>query len=335
MISLLVIVGPTAVGKSETAFIVARDLDCEIISADSRQFYAGLEIGSGAPPKEWRDQIPHHFVSTAPLTHRITAGEFGKSAREIAYDVAGRGKIPLIIGGSGLYVRSLVQGLALAPPSSPEIRQRLQAELKDQGFESLFSELKAVDPQYARLVSATTPKRLIRALEVQRVSGKSLSDWHLESQPAPWCKPLIIGLERARQELREIIDRRVREMIIYGWLKEVKELLSLYSSADNFPPAASEAVGYKLLADVIAGERSLEEATVLIATATKQFAKRQMTWFRADKQTEWLKGFGSDAPKKWATEIAGRWGLFLAVGCPHPTAENHYLSQGEDTLRQR
>jgi tRNA dimethylallyltransferase len=151
---------------------------------------------------------------------------------------------------------------------------------------------------------------LIRALEVQRLSGKSFSNWHRDNQPPPWCNPMIIGLERPRQELREIINLRTRKMIENSWLDEVRELLSHYFTVEDFPPPAREAVGYRLLADVISNKISLEDATVLIVHATRQFAKRQMTWFRANKQTEWLMGYGSDAPMKWATEIVERWGSF-------------------------
>ena len=310
MISFPVIVGPTAVGKSETAIHIARQLGCEIVSADSRQFYRGLEIGSGAPPAEWLNEIPHHFVGSHPLDQVITAGEFGKVGREVIEGIVNRRKIPLVIGGSGLFVRSLIRGFAPAPPGSPELRQQLHLELAAGGFQALFTELRNADPDYARLVTESTPKRLIRALEVQRISGKSFSDWHRENQPPPWCKPLIIGLERPRPELREIINRRTREMIVSGWLGEVAELLKRYVSVENFPPPAREAVGYRLLAEVASGKYSLEEATVLIVHATRQFAKRQMTWFRSDKQTEWLMGFGTDAPKNWASLIVERWGSF-------------------------
>ncbi len=312
MISILVIVGPTAVGKSETAILVARELGGEIISADSRQFYTGLEVGSGAPAREWLEQVPHHFVGATTLAAPITAGEFGRVGRVKIEEAANRGKIPIVVGGSGLYVRALVQGLAPMPPASTK-RHRLQTELKERGFEALFAELNAADPEYARLVSPTTPKRLIRALEVQRLSGKPFSEWHRKNQPKPWCRPLTIGLERPRRELREIIDRRTRAMIANGWLDEVGKLLSVTSKAEDFPPAAREAVGYRLLAEVLTNKRSLEEATTLIVTATRQFAKRQMTWFRADKTTEWLMGCGSDAPKIWAAEIVERWRSFQSV----------------------
>ncbi len=291
--------------------MVARELGCEIVSADSRQFYAGLEIGSSAPPKEWLDEIPHHFVGTVPLNQTITAGEYGKFAREVCIDIVSRGKTPLVVGGSGLFVRALVDGFAPVPPGSPAIRLEIEQELANGQFESLFAELNDADPEYARLVTRTTPKRLIRALEVQRLSGKSFSAWHRDNQPLEWCNPMMIGLERPRPELRENIGNRTREMIGNGWLREVERLLALYSNIENFPPPAKEAVGYHLLAEVISGIRSLEEATELIIIATRQFAKRQMTWFRANKRTDWLMETGQDAPKRWAAAINERWRCFV------------------------
>lgn len=309
-LSILVIVGATAVGKSETAILTAKELNGEIISADSRQFYRGLEIGSGAPDKHWLESVPHHYISSEPPEKYLTAGEFSTSGMQKAFEIAGRGKIPIVVGGSGLYVRSLIQGLAPTPPACPEIRRQINQSLNAGSYNDLFSELERADPEYSSIVRPSTPKRLVRALEVLRITGIPFSEWHRNHRPASWCNKVIMGLERPRGELRELIAQRTRSMINSGWLNEVIELVRHYGDAAHFPATTREAIGYVQLAQVIAGECRLQDAIEIIITATRQFAKRQMTWFKADKQTNWLNGSGSEAPKIWAEEIIRRWRSF-------------------------
>jgi len=299
LLRILVIVGPTAVGKSETALIVARELDCEIVSADSRQVYRGLEIGSGAPTPEERAEIVHHLVATDSPDCRITAGDFARRARSIVEEIATRGKLPLLVGGSGLYIKAIIDGLAETPPSDLNIGRSLQEELASRGVKALLAELQEIDPEYSILVGERDLKRLFRALEVWRITGKRLSDWHKDSRQPAWIEPLIYGLERPLLERREMIRNRVHSMIKHGWIAETRELMH----TTGIPAAAAEAVGYGQIARAIAGEISFEQAIEETIIATQQFAKRQMTWFRADKRIIWLTGSGPSASHQWAEEI--------------------------------
>jgi len=262
------------------------------------------------PDAEWMVEIPHHFIGSQPLERAISAGEYGVMGRETIARITSRGRLPIVVGGSGLYVRALIEGLSPTPPASPELREQIKYQLATDGFAALYTELQNADPEYASIVSETTPKRLIRALEVQRLTGKSFSGWHREQKPPRWCRPLMIGLERPRAELREIIDLRTRAMVASGWLAEVETLLKIYGTFDHFPPPANEAVGYRLLAEVIKGVRVQSEAIDLIITSTRQFAKRQMTWFRANPETVWLLESGASAPQIWAEQIIELWRSF-------------------------
>jgi len=278
---------------------VARELGCEIVSADSRQVYRGLEIGSGAPTHEELAEIPHHLVASDPPDQRLTAGDFARRARSIIEEILFRGRLPLLVGGSGLYIRAIIDGLAETPPSDPAVRQALQDELKRRGIEALLGELQEIDTEYATLVGKHDLKRLFRALEVWRITGKRLSEWHQDQKQAAWIEPLIYGLERPLQERRDNIRRRVHEMIRLGWIEETRRLLG----ENGMPVAAAEAVGYRQIARAIAGEIPIEQAIEETIIATQQFAKRQMTWFRADKRIQWLTGSGPIATHVWAEEI--------------------------------
>ncbi len=300
---LLVIVGPTGVGKTETAIAVAKALGGEIVSADSRQIYAGLAIGSGAPSREQLSSVQHHLVGSQPIEDRLTAGDFAANARSIIGGIREHGGLPIVVGGAGLYLRALIDGLANVPPSSPEVRAGIEAEIVDRGYQALREDLAAVDPEYAELVGPRDRKRLVRALEVYRLTNRTSSDWHHDQTRDSWCSPVMFGLERPRPELREIIRQRVESMIAFGWGEEVRGLIE----GDGLPSAALEAVGYHQLARYLDGQLSFDEAKMLAITATRQFAKRQMTWFRADSRIRWLEGTGPDAPHIWADQIMTGW----------------------------
>jgi len=296
---LTVIVGPTGAGKTETAILVALQIDAEIVNVDSRQVYRGLEIGSGAPTETERSQIPHHLVSIESPEHRISAGDFAREARSIIGELERQGKRIVLVGGSGLYLRAILDGLAPAPPSDPKVRREIEEEMNQRGFEALHLELASVDPRYSAMVGPRDRKRLVRALEVWRITGRSFSAWHNEQDHSKWREFVIFGLERPRVELRDLIRRRVSKMFTEGWVDEINKLMI----NGDLPEAVREAVGYRQIRDALRGEKTIEQAKEETIIATQQLAKRQMTWFKADPRVKWLNGSGSEAPHIWSDAI--------------------------------
>jgi tRNA dimethylallyltransferase len=303
---ILVIVGPTAVGKSETAVRVAGMLDGEIVSIDSRQIYRGIEIGAGAPSKEQLDAVPHHLISTRPLVPRLTAGDYADLAVRSAREIQARGKLPVLAGGSGLYIRATVEGLAEVPPASEAVRSEIECGIEEHGVERFRAQLAEIDPEYSQLVGPKDRKRLVRALEVYHLTGKPLSSYH-QSSPKPWCQSMTVCLDRPRQELHRLIAERIEGMFDAGWIDEVRRLCERFGPVERLPKAAFEAVGVRQIAEYSGNGGDLSRVKERIVFATRQFAKRQLTWFRADKRTEWLMGSGIAAPESWAERIVEMW----------------------------
>jgi len=222
----------------------------------------------------------------------------------------------MVVGGSGLYIRAVIEGLVLIPPASPELRHTIENEIDKKGIAALISELAQVDPAYAAKVGPRDHKRLVRALEVYRLTGKPFSWWHQSSHSAQCSlrnsrasdNYLIYGLNRPRLELHSLIERRVEAMLKAGWMEEVRCLIDRYGSIANLPAPVLEVIGCRQITRCLAGEIPLEEARRQIVIATRQFAKRQLTWFRADKRIEWLEQSGDDAPEHWANAIIGKFG---------------------------
>ncbi len=282
--TVIVIVGPTAVGKTTAGISIAEALNGEVISADSRQIYRGMEIGTGAPSPEEMARVKHHLVSVIEPDQLLSAGQFAQMARVVINDMVERGKMPIIVGGSGLYIRALIDGLASIPLPDGELRQQVEREIDERGMEAMLSELQQIDPEYAAKITLSNRKRLTRALEVYRMTGKTFSSYHQPTEP--WCNPVIFGLSRPRAELIKIIEKRVRSMIASGWIEELQLLIDKYG--DDLPRSVTEALGYRDLLPFIQSEKVDIEATIeRIVIATRQFAKRQMTWFRADKRIIW------------------------------------------------
>ena len=297
-----VIVGPTAVGKTAVAIGIAEALNGEVVSADSRQIYRGMEIGSGAPSMEERARVKHHLFAEIEPDVRLSAGEFARMARVRIDEVLARGKLPIVVGGSGLYVRALLDGLAPMPPANPTLRREIEAEIDSRGMEAMIGEFAQFDPDYAVKVGLRDRKRLVRALEVLRLTGKPFSRWHKPSQE-PWCQASIFGLARPRPELLQLIERRIRGMIEAGWIEEIKALAGNYGGLERLPSPVNEALGYKQLIRYLKGEVGLNGAEEEIVIATRQFAKRQMTWFHADHRIRWLEESGDAAVKRWQKQI--------------------------------
>lgn len=302
---VVVIVGPTAVGKTLVAIKVAEEVNGEIISADSRQIYRGMEIGSGAPSQELMARVRHHLVGVYSPYLRITAGDYARLAKQVVEKVMGRGKLPIIVGGSGLYLRALIDGLA-PMPRDEIIRKAIEREIEARGMEAMREELARIDPPYADKVGPRDRKRLIRALEVYRLTGTPFSVWHQRGSGGGLSDryPLLMfGLTRERAELRACIAGRVQELWNKGWVREVEGLAQDYGGFDRIPTAVLEAVGYKEVISYLNGVLTEKETLKAITLKTWQLAKRQLTWFKSDRRIKWLSGSGEGAIEEWVNLI--------------------------------
>jgi len=286
MTKLLAIVGPTASGKSDLAMSLSASLNGEIVSADSRQIYKFLDIGTSKPTAEDRKRIRHHFVDILNPTQDYSAGEFGNEARKTIKDIAGRGKQPILVGGSGLYVRAVVDGFFGGPGRDPEVRDQLEARLKEEGAAALLNLLSKTDPTTASRMELSKPRRIVRALEVYYITGRPLSEFHREQSTVLPFEVVQLGLEWGRAHLYDRINKRVDSMISAGLIEEVKHLQEQgYGRNLN----ALNTVGYKEVFDFLEGSSSYDEMIDLVKRNTRRFAKRQLTWFRSDERIKWMK----------------------------------------------
>jgi tRNA dimethylallyltransferase len=281
---VLVLVGPTASGKTSTSLIVAQRLDGEIISADSRQIYKYMDIGTAKPSNEEQKHIKHYFLDELTPDRDFNAGEYGKHGRNIIDGIVRAGKHPIVVGGSGLYIQSLIDGFFEGPAKDQDIRERLYARLHTDGAESLLEELKKVDPLAASKMLPSNTRRIIRALEVYHLSGIPLSQHH-RRQSSEIFESVFVGLEWDRKKLYERINRRVDRMIEAGLVEEVKALLRMgYNTSLN----SLQTVGYREVFLHLEGK--LDHGTMVdqIKQNSRRFAKRQLTWFRRDKRIHWF-----------------------------------------------
>jgi tRNA dimethylallyltransferase len=291
---ILVICGPTASGKSELAVRLAQELDGEIINADSMQIYRGMDIGTAKPANGERGGIPHHLLDVADPDQPFSAADFSAAASPIISDITGRAKRPIIVGGTGLYIRVLLHGLVDSPSGAGEIRRELQAEAQERGNQAMLEQLRTVDPELASGIHPNNLVRIIRGLEVYRLTGIPLSRFQREhgfSQQR--YLSMQIGIHVERQELYDRIEKRVDRMLSMGLPKEVQGLLM-----NGFGPElkAMRSIGYRETCSFLAGEQSLEETALLIKRNSRRYAKRQTTWFNADPNIIWL-----EYPEKFAT----------------------------------
>jgi len=287
VIPILALVGPTASGKTALAIELARRLDTEIISADSMQFYKGMEIGTAAPTREEQARAKHHFVSFLDPGEQMAAGEFERLARKVIADLNARGKIAVVVGGSGLYISALVDGLFQGPKRHPAIRERLKAEARECGNAHLMDRLRRLDPDYAdSLTSENDLVRIVRALEVYEITGQPFSRLHQEHRvQAEPLDALFVALDWEREALYERITRRVDEMVQLGWVEEVSILIG-----HGYGPHIDrlKALGYREIAAYLRGEKTLDEAVEATKMHHRRYAKRQLTWFRGDERIHWL-----------------------------------------------
>ncbi|CAN5764823.1 tRNA (adenosine(37)-N6)-dimethylallyltransferase MiaA [soil metagenome] len=285
----LVIVGPTASGKTALSLDVARRLGGEIISMDSRQVYRGMDIGTAKVAAEQRLQVPHHGLDLVNPSERFGAGEFARRSRIWIQDIADRGKVPILVGGTGFFLRALTNPIFQEPELDPERRRRLQGFLEAMDTQQLHIWLAALDPPTAaRLSSWGGRQRLIRGLELPLLTGRPLSWWHRSApSEAPAVRPLVMMLDIPRDQLYRAINSRVEEMRDAGLVEEVRGLVeSGYHGSDP----GMNATGYAELLPYLKGDRSLEEALELIRKNTRAYARRQLTWFRHQlpENSHWL-----------------------------------------------
>jgi tRNA dimethylallyltransferase len=283
---IIAIVGPTGVGKSELALAVAERAGAEIVNADALQVYRGLDIGTAKPTAEDRARVPHHLIDILAPAERFSAGRFADLARSALDGIARRARPALVVGGSGLYLRALLAGLAPLPAIPPAIRARLCARLDEEGLPALRRELEMVDPVTAARLAPGDTQRTLRALEVAQASGRPLSEW-LASRPAGAAALAgvpRIGLTLPRALLYDRIASRVHRMVARGWLDEVRSLLANGVGPDA---PAFQAIGYAQWLRHLAAETDVEETTRRIVVATRRYAKRQETWFRREPGIEW------------------------------------------------
>ena len=274
------LVGATAVGKSEVALLLAEKLGAEIVCVDSMQVYRGLDIGTAKPAAEERRRIPHHLIDVAELTQSFDVARFVDSAGNTVKEIKSRGKVPLLCGGTGFYFKAFLEGLGDAPPAAPTLR----AELERLPAEERLRELAKRDPETFKRIDQKNPRRVIRALEVIRLTGMPFS-----AQRAQWSQPspeyFCVGLSRASGDLRRRIDLRVEQMFTEGLVAETEQLLK---SGLQQNPTASQALGYRQVIEYLQGLRPLAETIDLVKIRTRQFAKRQMTWFRRQLRVTWV-----------------------------------------------
>jgi tRNA dimethylallyltransferase len=279
------IVGPTAVGKTEVSILVAERLRAEIISADSRQVYRYMDIGTAKPSAEERRRVPHHMIDIVDPDVDYNAGDYGREAGLAIEEVRGRGLVPLVVGGSGLYVRALVEGFCPGPRADEGLRERLRKEAERDGTVRLHERLARVDPGAAAKIHPNDEQRLVRALEVYELTGRRLSDLQQKGREERAVTQMPVGLERKRSDLYRRIGERVRGMLLRGLVEEVRGLIARgYGAELN----SMRALGYREIIRHLEGELSLEEAVALLVRNTKAFARRQMTWFRAMPDVEWI-----------------------------------------------
>ena len=285
-IKVAVIFGPTASGKTRLAATLARRHNGEVVSADSMQIYRGMEIGTAKPTEQEMLGIPHHLLGFLSPDRPFSVAEYVAMARDCIAEIAARGRLPVLAGGTGLYLRALLQNLSFSiEEADPALREALQKRAQEEGPEALFQELRQVDPETASRLHPNDLKRVIRALELYRKTGRTMAEQNRQSRAAPSLYQAgKIGLAYTdRALLYRRIDRRVDEMFARGLLEEARVLLS-----GDCGPTAVQAIGYKELVPYFSGAVSLEEAKENIKRETRRYAKRQMTWLRREEGLHWL-----------------------------------------------
>ena len=283
---LVIILGPTAVGKSEVAMKLAVVIGAEIINADSQQVYRYMNVGTGKPSRADRERVAHHLIDVVDPDEEFNVAIFRRLALETIDHIHARGKNVVVCGGTGLYLKALTRGLFVGPEQDPEVRGELAREIQEKGLGALYQRLTEVDPAAHSRIHPNDRQRIIRALEVYQLTGKPMSLWQREhdfgDEPFDTLK---IGLQRERADLYGLINRRCERMIEEGLLDEVRELAAKGYSLDLKP---LQSVGYRQMGLVLQGMLKIDQAVEEMRLETRHLAKRQLTWFRGDHEIRWL-----------------------------------------------
>lgn len=283
---IIAVAGPTASGKTALAVELAKRISGEVVSCDSMQIYRGMDIGTAKPDEAEKCHIPHHMIDITDPDSPFSVAEFCRMARCAIDDILQRGKVPILAGGTGLYMDSVLNNIDFADfESDPDFRAEMQELANTQGNEALHSILAEKDPQAAENIHPNNVRRVIRALEVCAVTGKTFTQVNALSRRSPVYKALILGIDTDRQLLYDRIDKRVDLMMERGLLDEVR---GLYSAGIQRDTTAMQAIGYKELLDFIDGRMSLTEAVDKIKQESRRYAKRQLTWFRRNDEIKWV-----------------------------------------------
>ncbi len=283
---IIIVCGPTASGKSDLAIQLAKQLDAEIVNADSMQIYRGMDIGTAKTAPHQQQGISHHLIDIVDPDQLFSAADFIDAADKAIRKIIARGKRVIVVGGTGLYIRALLHGLVDSPSGTVEIRAQLQQEADTLGYKAMWDKLKEIDPEMAAQIHPNNMVRIVRALEVYRMTGIPLSCYqHQHGFNQQRYHALRIGIRTDRQQLYDRIEVRVDKMLADGLLDEVKNLLAGGYSPDL---KSMRSIGYKEAVGFLSGQYSLEEAIRLIKRNTRHYAKRQMTWFNADNEIIWL-----------------------------------------------
>ena len=284
---IICIAGPTASGKTSLAVELAKELNGEVVSCDSMQVYRRMDIGTAKPTQEEMQGIVHHMIDVAEPEEDFSVSRYCRLASPIVDDIVARGKTAVIAGGTGLYMDSLIRGNAFAPFPATGVREKLEAQADAEGMETMLNWLRSVDPESAARLHPSDRKRIIRALEVYLETGESITEHNRKTQEIPpKYTPLWLGLDFAdRAELYHRIDLRVDILLEMGLISEIRNLL-----ASGIPPKATamQAIGYKEFVNVLAGYGTIEEAAEEVKKSSRHYAKRQLTWFKRNKNIHWL-----------------------------------------------
>ncbi len=286
------LVGPTASGKTAIAIEIAAVIGAEIISADSRQIYKGMEIGAAQPTAGEQSKVKHHFVGCLDIDTKFSAGEYGRQARAKIEELHDQGIVPLVVGGSGLYISALADDFFEGPSADPIIRERLKSQAESEGVNKLYDRLKEVDPEGAEKIMSSDYRRIERALEIYFLTGMPISEVRRQKSNPPPYRPVMVGLAWPREQLYQRINKRCLHMMEAGLIDEVKRITAGQDldSPDFFDRYhALNSVGYVEVIQYLKGEIDYDEMVRLFQRNTRRFAKRQISWFGRDERIVWVK----------------------------------------------
>ena len=292
---LVIIVGPTASGKTALSIALATDFGGEIVNCDSVAVYREFEIGTAKPDREQRQAVSHHLIDIVSPTQAFTAGDYSRAARRVLAEIAARGALPIVVGGTGLYLRAILQGLFEGPPRSEELRSRLRDRAAERRPGYLHRILRRLDRVASKKIHANDDSKIIRAIEVSLLARRPMTElWEEGRDPLKGFRILCIGLDPDRAALYARINERAEEMFANGLVEETSALTSKYG--DSAPALGS--LGYKQAAQFLRGEISRDEAVRASQQGHRNYAKRQMTWFRREPEVRWIRAFGDSEEGK-------------------------------------